>query len=333
MKILIAGSYGFGNIGDEAMLYSIATNLYKRNHNIKAFSGNIEDTKRYVPFIDYIEIKKNPLLIFNLIKGMKWADVVLVGGGSFFYDKRIHTIPFWYFVIKLAKIMNKKIVYYGGGVGPINTRLGKSLTKKAFKLFDKICVRDEASINLLKELGIKKKILISPDPLIFADIKKKKVMGGKYVVVCLRYLRDSNYNKELLNFLKNISRKRKIIFLPFCKKGDFEVAKYFENKIKNSIIYNTFSLEEINGIIYNAEFIIGERLHSLVFSAINQKKFLAIKYDQKIEEFLKQIKYEEFLLIPNKDINKKAQFLFKKLRPSSIKNIQKKIIYPFEIIK
>ncbi len=82
-KVLIAGYYGFGNTGDEAILEAMINDfrILKPDISIIVVSGNPQETTnlhqvKSVPWSDIQEI----------IAAMKTCDLVILGGGGIFHD-------------------------------------------------------------------------------------------------------------------------------------------------------------------------------------------------------------------------------------------------------
>ncbi|HCX62322.1 MAG TPA: polysaccharide pyruvyl transferase CsaB, partial [Clostridiales bacterium] len=101
-KILLAGYYGFGNLGDEAILEMALKQILEitDRKNIIVLSGNKEITsKKYnIATIDRYNV-------LSIIFKLKSTDAIVFGGGSLLQDitsKR--SIYYYLFLIRLAKL-------------------------------------------------------------------------------------------------------------------------------------------------------------------------------------------------------------------------------------
>ncbi len=105
-------------------------------------------------------------------------------------------------------------------------------------------------------------------------------------------LKYEYFIKEISKFLEYCENKLEfqLVFLPFWKERDNKVHKEVRELIKNKD--NVFVLEkhynplEIKGIISIADFILGMRLHSIIFATTKKKDFLAINYSEKVKNYL-----------------------------------------------
>ena len=82
-NILLAGYYGFGNLGDEAILEMVLKQLLQitNREDITVLSGNKKETsKKYnINTIDRYNV-------FSIIKKLISSDALIFGGGSLLQD-------------------------------------------------------------------------------------------------------------------------------------------------------------------------------------------------------------------------------------------------------
>ena len=92
-KVVLSGYYGFDNIGDEAVLYSIISLLKKNipNVQITVLSNNPDKTS-----ILYQVEAVNRWNLKKIISVIKKSDLVISGGGSLLQDVTSNkTIPYY----------------------------------------------------------------------------------------------------------------------------------------------------------------------------------------------------------------------------------------------
>jgi len=171
--ILIAGYYGFGNTGDEAILSAILKDLraLRPDLDLHVVSGNPSETaSRYrVRAVLWSDIQA-------IIEHAQACDLILLGGGGIFHDywgAQANTlltakhagIPFFSGFPLLAWLLDKPCMIYAAGVGPLFSDEGKELTRLAFELVDVATVRDAESRQILQTLGLSvDKIRVTADP-------------------------------------------------------------------------------------------------------------------------------------------------------------------------
>jgi polysaccharide pyruvyl transferase CsaB len=160
-SILIAGYFGFGNAGDEAILAAMLADLRRLRPDLDAVvaSGNPAATAadhgvRSVARDDLPAV----------IAAMRASDLVLLGGGGLFEDywevplERIFTprsggLPFYAGFALLAAWLGRPAMVYAAGVGPLTSAEGRRLTRVVFDLCAAATVRDDRSLALLESLG------------------------------------------------------------------------------------------------------------------------------------------------------------------------------------
>jgi polysaccharide pyruvyl transferase CsaB len=337
MKVVVSGYYGFDNCGDDAVLGCLITGLKERGiSDITVFSNNPTETaKSYgVNAVSRNSFKK----IFRVIKG---SDAILSGGGSLFQDKT-SSKSLWYYlaIVFIGVLLGKKVFIVGQGIGPIDKKFNRWLTSKILNKVNKITVRDEASKEYLKDLNIRKEIIVAADPVInlkpVEDSQVKKILekenidsNDKYMIICTREWGNSELSRvEIAKTADRIAQDYgfKVVFLPFYyKKDEAESEKVSEYmKLPSYIIRGKYKPEEVMGIIKNSSLLIGVRFHSLVFAFATSTPFVGISYDPKIDGFLNSINMEVFKIekFTSDDIVKYVNMIFCK-KEDYINNIKK----------
>ena len=82
-----------------------------------------------------------------------------------------------------------------------------------------------------------------------------------------------------------------IVFVPLQFPADTniaqEIALLMPDRTDTIILKEGYTTEEYVSLISNLDFLIGMRLHALVFSALAGVPFLAVSYDPKVDRFVK----------------------------------------------
>lgn len=306
MKILISGYYGFENTGDDAVLECIIAGLREKGiDDITVLSNTPTNTSfRYNVKSVYRNSFKE---VFNAIKN---TDILLSGGGSLIQDIT-SSKSLWYYlsIIFFGILLRKKVYIVGQGIGPLEHKYNRLLSRFILRRVDLITVRDKDSMIFLKELNIEKNVILAADPVVDLApcneerleeiLRNEGIDKEKYIVVCTREWGNNELSRvELAKAVDDISKKYnlEVVFLPFYyNKDDSEsekVANYLKSPYK--IIKNKYEPKEILGIVKNCQLLIGIRLHSLVFALVSLVPFIGISYDPKIDGFLKSINLKSF---------------------------------------
>ena len=137
-KILLAGYYGFGNLGDDILLETYLARLRPRFDVSVLLPGQPVD--RWSPRA--------------VVRAVANTDILLFGGGGIFQDKTGSLgLAYYLSLILLARLFGKRVVLLGQGIGPLSP-FGLPLTRAVLRLAEKITVRDAASLELLEGLSV-----------------------------------------------------------------------------------------------------------------------------------------------------------------------------------
>jgi len=330
-KYVICGHYGATNLGDEAIGLGLIQVIKdaNRKHEIVVLSYNKTESKnfynRYLPEFHVRTAFLVPLGIRSLFRGLvkgelkktkneiKSCDRFILGGGGLFTDEKLYAVFLWGLQGFYALHYKKPLYLIGHSVGPLNTRIGKWVVKKIFSMAEFISVRDKESKILLEKLGIKKKIHVLCDMAMLMKIDEKMLnkkivqkVDGKYFVLTFRRWdeRLNKLSKKIVQVLKGVMQKYKLIpmIIPFqlIKENDQEIANkkiVQEGGLKKIVIQKYHPnilgiLEQIKG----AEFVIGVRLHSLIFASMMNVPFVGISYSKKVENFMMELGLNDYCL-------------------------------------
>jgi len=155
-KYVISGYIGFDNFGDEAIARVLTEKLKREGaEKITLISSNPQKTA------DIHGVEACPMLKF--IRPLLKADILISGGGSLLQDvTSLKSLIYYLGIIYVALFLQKKVIIYAQGIGPIRSGFGQILTKFALKYCTEITVRDKKSQELLESWGIKADLVKDP---------------------------------------------------------------------------------------------------------------------------------------------------------------------------
>lgn len=329
-KLLFSGFYGFDNQGDDAILEAITSEIKELNPYLKleVLSNNPKKTSEVYDILSVYRFN-----LIKLIKAVKSCDMLISGGGSLLQDiTSSRSLWYYLFVIWLSKKFHKRTIIYANGVGPINKKFNRYLTKKILNNVDYISLRDEDSKVYLENIGISKDdmrvrsdpvFLLKPDLEEAYKILKEINLSGDFTALNLRpWKGESDYISKIKASLKEYLKDNKVLLLPMHLSQDIDVLKEIEREIDSENLYsyyNEMSVRTLMGIISKAKVVVSMRLHGLIYSVSVGTKPLALSYDPKVDSFMKEIdsKYvlnvndftsEEFLKLLN-EIKEDSNYL------------------------
>lgn len=294
MHIVISGYYGFDNVGDEAILFSIIKNLRYLDSkiNITVLTNDPESTKAMygVNAVNRWKLKE----ISNVLKT---ADGLISGGGSLLQDTTgLKSIPYYTGIMRIAMMHGVPVFVYAQGMGPIHKSFNKWLVSSTLNKATGITVRDESSRQLLIDIGVNKEIIVVPDPVIGLDGSlfsttwlRQQHISKPIVAVSVRdWPSEINFKERIARALDRLARRNySIVFVPMHGVHDYKTSMETAALMKNRsfIAPGNISIGEKISIIGQANLLIGMRLHALIFSAITATPFIALSYDPKIDAF------------------------------------------------
>lgn len=337
MKIFLIGWFGAGNVGDEAILISELESMRKGLDPVEfhVLSFDPDRTGRLTRDIPEVRkiirmgSKRNVLKsrFADILRAMREADVVMIGGGGLFQDIYNHyPIPFFTSMALLARMHRKPLVLYSLGIGPIRTSFGRYLSRLAAKSADIVSVRDSGSKKLLEGLGVRKKIEICADPAFLlepvwnercADIVSRIVnrSGGPVIGVCVQDLLawGDEERKTLAGTLDSLADERgaRIIFIPFGSYRDSwskseasvnvdtaasgKIAAMMEQDC--DLIEEDLSPGEVLSVLGKMDLVISMRLHGLILGLAAGIPVVALTYEEetKLRGLMTRIDEEESL--------------------------------------
>lgn len=300
--VVISGYYGFGNSGDDSILYAIIRELKQADPSIRI------TTLSNTPKITEEAYGVNAVHRFNffsVFRSLLHTKLLISGGGSLIQDVTSNkSLTYYLSVINIAKLLRKKVMLYANGIGPISKSANSKRIHKILNKADIITLREPSSLEELKRFGVDKpQIKITSDPafgLFSADERecdaKLSEIGlnntSKYCITALRpwQTMNDNFADEVAKTADYIKDTYNIdtVFVCMQPSRDRAITNRTANLMKNKgyILDTSCSTPQLLAIIRNAEFVIGMRLHTLIYAAGVETPVIGISYDPKIDAMM-----------------------------------------------
>lgn len=325
-RILLLGSYGQTNLGDDLLMFNYIQFLKDRGCEEIIVNANTaknipEAVKRIAPKLRVIETYNSTPVEF--IKTIAASNAVVYGGGTVFKELYSSTGRSKYSVIArilmfnlVARLFGKPIYNLHIGTGAIKTGIGRLITKWSLSLSTLTIFRDRTSFEYArKTLHVPaKKIEYSTDGLFLNPAWRKpwqkaplRPPRGK-TIIGINLLSDIpdwiNREEYLANMRSLVNqllddKENFVIFMPlqhaFNPHNDLvfmqqEIVPYIESR-KNFAVLGEMPLDFVNSYFRQVDIFVGMRFHSLLLSAVNETPFVSISYDTKCTRFLKESDY------------------------------------------
>lgn len=301
IKITILGYHGFGNCGDEAILLAMINNIKKLNKDteITVLSYDPTDT------ISHYNVNALDRFKFtDIIKAISNTDLLLAGGGTLLQDETsTRSLLYYLSIILFAKMLNKKVMLYSNGIGPVNGSFNKKLIKFVINKVDVITLRDDFSKTELVNIGVNKPpTYVTADPAFSLSPKDKDIdyifekegikTDKDLIGISIRKWKNSDDFVEKISVLSNYMLDKydvNILLIPMQHSMDLEISRNLYNKINRENVYlleGEYLSEEVLAIIGRLSVLISMRLHTLIFAGVCEVPLAGIVYDPKIENYL-----------------------------------------------
>src|SRR6266545_1575934 len=164
-RVGISGSYGGLNLGDEAILQSIVTQLRRSLPvEITVFSRDVKDTlarhkvERAVPVRD---LSRDEVL--SEIKGL---DLLILGGGGILFDAEA---AIYLREVALAEELDVPVLVYAVSAGPLQDPAAQALVRDCLNRAAAVTVRERRARQVLEEVGVRREIEVTADPAILLE--------------------------------------------------------------------------------------------------------------------------------------------------------------------
>lgn len=300
MKVVLCGYYGMGNGGDEALLATLLQMLPPEAEPAVLSGNPVETTQRYGVSAYW---RKSPSGIWAALQG---AHAFIWGGGSLMQDTTSALNPIYYGgLMLLAQAQGLKTLAWAQGVGPLQRRGSRWLTRKALQGCDGVSVRDRASAAMTTQWQVP--AWVAPDPV--WALASKPVLSlldfpAPRVAVALRghpwltAARLEKFAAALANF--QIATQMGVLLVPFQASKDLSIAQIIQPYLKGpSQIVNLTDPSQLKGIFRGVEMAITMRFHALVMAAAEGCQCFALSYDPKVNYVAEDLQIPGWELAPD----------------------------------
>ena len=286
-RIFYLDSPHYGNIGDQAIAFAIKEFAKKNFGDYEFVEIQQCEVAKYITFL-----KRN----------LNNNDIIfLTGGGNMGNIYRIFEATRRIIINNFRK---NKIIVFPQTIDYEDDFFGKLSKKMSVKIYSShpnliICAREKTSYSKMKELYPENKIILCPDIVLYLDTYKFGLKREK-IGICLRDDCEKSINSKTVELIKTkISNSGK-------EKEEFSTVLKTErvnNNTRTKIIEN--KLKQISSY----EFVITDRLHTMIFCAITETPCIVFENsNKKISGVYNWIKMYSFINFITNDEDFSAAF-------------------------
>ncbi|MCL2376050.1 MAG: polysaccharide pyruvyl transferase CsaB [Defluviitaleaceae bacterium] len=307
---VISGYYGSNNHGDDVLLEAITNDLRKINPEIKitAISKRPKETKS-IYGVESIQRFNFP----RIISSLRRTNLLIMGGGSLIQDlTSTKSLIYYVFVMNLAIRARAKVMLYANGIGPLKLTKNKRRAVAALENVELISLRDEQSERLLKTIGLRNENIVVTADAAFGfnnenpdagDMLLDKIglAGKKYFCISIRGWKTlkEDFVSEMAVFCDYMSEKHGLspLFIPMQTSNDAEISTQVMELARRKSYYlqESFTIDEILSVTSKAEFLVGMRLHSVIYAANTATPVIGLVYDPKVSSMFAELDQKYFM--------------------------------------
>jgi len=301
LRFLLSGYYGFGNLGDEALLAVIVQRMRTRWRGcaIDVLSADPAETAAAygvdaTPRADLARVRA----------AIERADVVLSGGGGLLQNATsLRSLLYYCGVIRAAIAAGKPAMVFAQSIGPLDF-WGRAVVRTFCRGLAAATVRDERSRTLLASLVDGVAIERTADPVFLLGPSTESLDlaaegldgdGGPLVVISVRRWQRADATARALATVVDrlaVRHGARVAFLPLGGASDAEAATVVIRRCTSApVLLPDYPLAQAAQVIGRAALVIGMRLHALVIAARLRVPFLALPYDPKVTALCEDLRY------------------------------------------
>jgi polysaccharide pyruvyl transferase CsaB len=300
-RVLVSGYYGFGNLGDEALLEVIVDGVRRTlpAAPIEVLSATPKRTE------SFLKVEATPRWEWRAVRAaVRRADVVLSGGGGLLQNQTsLRSLLYYASILREAVRTGRKSMIFAQSIGPLDF-WGRLLVQRFCRGVNRATVRDERSLRLLRELLPKAPIERTADPVFLYEAPEAGVdlaaeglgpESGPYAVISVRRSAGSRDTPQIVaRAVDRLAERHGIrsAFLPLGGAADAAVSTDVIRACASApVLLPECSLAKAAAVLKEARVVIGMRLHALVLAARYGVPFLAIPYDPKVSALCEDLEY------------------------------------------
>ncbi len=309
VRIGITGSYGGMNLGDEAILQAMIVQLRRDLPvEITVFSRDAEDTRKRHQVEREVPVRR--LSRAEVVPEVENLDLLLFGGGGILYDAEARV---YLREVQIARERGVPVMLYAVGAGPLNDTAVQAAVRETLEQVDVITVRERSAQQVLEAAGVQKEIIVTADPALLlkpealprGTLKHEGLESRRTVIgmsvrepgVAAPDLDPDVYHALIANAADYMVDRfnADIVLVPMersvldMQHSHGVIAKMLRAQ-RATVLKGEYTSGQILSLIGHFDFVLGMRLHFLVFAALQNVPFVALPYSGKVSGFLEDLK-------------------------------------------
>lgn len=310
-RIGISGSYGGLNLGDEAILKSIIKQLRAELPvEFTVFSRDPAQTLRTQAVERAVPVRK--MSRDEILPEVQRLDLLILGGGGILFDAEA---KIYLREVVLAQEHGVPVMVYAVGAGPLHDLTAQALVRDCLEKAAAVTVRDRGARQVLEEIGVTREIVVTADPALLLEpepvtrgmLQREGLEKGSRLVgmsvrepgVAAPDISEELYHALLANAADYMVDRfdAEIVFVSMERQvldmqHSHAVVSRMLRAPRATVLKGEYSPGQMLSLVEQFEFVVGMRLHFLLFAALGGVPFVALPYASKVHGFLEEFNIE-----------------------------------------
>jgi polysaccharide pyruvyl transferase CsaB len=319
-RVGISGSYGGLNLGDEAILQVILTELRRSLPEVEftIFSRNADDTRARHPAARAIPVRE--LSRGEVQPEVERLDLLIVGGGGILFDAEA---ALFLREMILAQELGVPTMVYAIGAGPLEKPEAQKVVREALDGTRHVTVRERRALQALEDAGVRRSIDVTADPAFLLELEtlppdtlKREGLDDRHRLIGLSVrepgaaapdMDEEHYHALLANAADYMVDRldADLVFVPMERnvldvQHSHRVIAQMAYANRATVLKGDYTPGQIASLVGHFDFAVGMRLHFLIFAALRRVPFVALPYAGKVMGLLEAL---EIAAPPMKTVN------------------------------
>ena len=295
-SVLLCGYYGFGNMGDDAMLVRAIQRANERFPHLCVRAMTANGKKDSAKFGVCCCRRYS---ISSLVREIQKSEAVIFGGGTLLQNSTSNrSLAYYLFILHFAQTRGKKTELWGNSVGNIKGKRWRAMTAEVLSECSDVGLRDRESVCLALELiqsnSLKMPCVRLEKDLAFAPFLCQRsrsehillTVGNKKTAVVV--LKGGEKKEGLEDIIKCVSwlcrSGMTLVFVVMYPKEDLKLSLRVCKELGGVLAY-PLGIADVTELIRSSCVVCSMRYHALVFARSVGIPFIGFGESEKIQRF------------------------------------------------
>jgi polysaccharide pyruvyl transferase CsaB len=307
LTVGVLGSYGGLNLGDEAILTSLLSDLRRRRPDARILVLSRDPDYTRWAFPDVETLGWTGVNRERMATILRRLDLLVLGGGGILYDTEARR---YLRLVAVAQDCKVPVFGYALGAGPLTEELDCGMAQSTLQNCVELTVRDEESRLALEEAGVGCPMTVTADPALLLEpeevdgdaLRREWVPDGRRLVGmsvrepgrAAQNLDAESYHQLLAHVGDFLVHRldANVLFVPMERRdiGHAHAVLSFMTAVDQcQVLHGVYRPRQILGLMRHIDLAVGMRLHFLIFAAMAGVPVLPLPYAGKVFDFAQEI--------------------------------------------